>query len=89
MFDGYYAEHVIRDRERERARVLAEGRMLRRAHLARGRPVLSADWRGWSWQRASAVLGTVGVALVASMALPASLQGVAWGLREILGLLIR
>lgn len=46
--------------------------------------ICSADWRGWNLRRAGAVLGTVGVALAASVALPASLQGLAWGLREVL-----
>jgi len=88
MFEGYYAEHVIRDRGRERARELA---MPRSGVPSPGeeRAVLSADWSGWSWRRARAVLGAVGVALVASVALPASLQGTAWGLREILDLVIR
>lgn len=52
------------------------------------RAVLSTGWGGWSWGRARAVLATVGLALVAAVALPASLQGVAWGLREILELVI-
>lgn len=88
MFEGYYAEHVIRDRGRERARELA---MPRSGVPSPGeeRAVLSADWSGWSWRRARAVLGAVGVALVASVALPASLQGAASALREILDLVIR
>ncbi len=53
------------------------------------RAVLSTDWSGWSWGRARAVLATVGLALVASVALLASLQGVAWGFREILELMGR
>lgn len=53
------------------------------------RAVLSTDWSGWSWGRARAVLAVVAVAVAASMALPASLQGAAWGLREILELVIR
>lgn len=89
MFEGHYAEHVIRDRDRERARDLAMPRSERLPNLGEERGVLSANWSGWSWRRARAVLGTVGVALVASVALPASLLGVAWGLREILGLVIR
>jgi hypothetical protein len=94
MFEEYYAGHVIRDRERGRALTLGESRlgesrMIRRAHPGEERAVLSAAWRGWSWRRARGVLGTLGLALVASVAMPASLQAVAWGLREILGLLIR
>ncbi len=77
MFQRYYAEQVIHDREREAARVLAWKAMNRRPDLEGERPVLSTDWRGWSLRRAGAVLGTVGMALVASMALPASLQGLA------------
>jgi len=113
MFEGYYAEHVIRNWERERTQARAqsrqvesrqvesrqvesrqvesrqvESRMMRGAHPGEERAVLSADWRGWSWQRARAVLGTLAVALVASAALPASLQAIAWGLREILELVI-
>ena len=86
MFERYYAEQVIRDREREAARVLAWKAMNRGADPEEERPVLSTDWRGWSLRRAGAVLGTVGMALAASVALPASLQGLAWGLREILEL---
>jgi len=89
MFEGYYAEHVMRNRERERARALAMYRMERVPSPEKERAVLSTDWSGLSWRRARAVLGTVGVAFVASVALPASLQGVVWGLREILDLVIR
>lgn len=93
MFEGYYAEHVIRSWERERAQARVQSHqvergMMRRAHPGEERAVLSADWRGWSWQRARAVLGTLAVALVASAALPASLQAIAWGLREILEMVI-
>lgn len=89
MFEGYYAEQVIRDRHRERARELALPRSGGLPSPGEERAVLSPDWSGWSWRRARAVLGAVGVALVASVALPASLQGAAWGLREILDLVIR
>ncbi len=91
MFEGYYVEHVIRNRERERARALALNLnwMERGASPGEDRAVLSTDWSGWSWRRARAVLGTVGVALVASLALPASVQGVAWGLRGMLELMVR
>ncbi len=89
MFEGYYAEHVIRNRDWERARALAMNRMQRVPSLGEERAVLSTDWGGWSWGRARAVLATVGLALVASVVLPASLQGVAWGFREILELVIR
>ncbi len=89
MFEEYYAEHVIRHRDRERARALALKRMQRLPSVGEERAVLSTDWSGWSWRRARAVLATVGVALVAAVALPASLQGAAWGLREILELVTR
>jgi hypothetical protein len=89
MFEGCYAEHVVRNQARERARGLAVQRLMRMGPSGGERPVLSADWSGWSWRRARAVLGTVGIALAASVALPASLQGAAWGLREILGLIAR
>ncbi len=89
MFEGYYAEHVIRDRDRERALDLAMPRSERVRSLGEERAVLSADWSGWSWGRAGAVLGTVGMALAASVALAASLQGAAWGLRELLEMVIR
>lgn len=89
MFTGYYAEHVIRARSRERARELAMLRLELPPSLVEQRAVLSADWRGWSWRRARGVLGMVGLALVASVALPASLLGAAWGLRELLALVIR
>ncbi len=88
MFEGYYAAHVIRGWDRERARALARNRRRRVASPGEERAVLSTDWGGWSWRRARAVLGTVGAALVASVALPASLQGAAWGLRELLELVI-
>ena len=89
MFEGHYAEHVIRDRNWEGARDLATPRSGRVPSFWEERDVLSADWSGWSWRRIRAVLGTVGVALVASVALPGSLLGAAWGLREILDLVIR
>lgn len=89
MSGGYDAGLVIRDRDGERARDLTLPSSGRVPSLGGDRGVLSTDWSGWSWHRARAVLGTVGVALVASVALPASLQGAAWGLREILDLVIR
>jgi hypothetical protein len=89
MVEGYYAEHVVRNRERERARTQAVNSLMRVEVPEGERVVLSTEWSGWSWRRARGVLGTVGMALVASVALPASLQGLAWGLREILVLMIR
>ncbi|OGB93421.1 MAG: hypothetical protein A3H39_13495 [candidate division NC10 bacterium RIFCSPLOWO2_02_FULL_66_22] len=89
MFEGYYAERVVRDRAHERARDLALTGGSRTASPGEERAVLATDWRGWSWRRAGSVLGTVAVALAASAALPASIQGLAWGLREILELLGR
>ena len=89
MFEGYYAEHVVRNRERERTRVQAVNSLMRVEVSEGERMVLSTDLHGWSWRRARAVLGTVGLALVASVALPASLQGLAWGLREVLMLMSR
>ncbi len=89
MFEGYYAERVVRDRARETARFLALKGANRMASLADERAVLTSGWSGWSWRRAGSVLGTVVGALVVSMALPASIQGLAWGLREILGLMAR
>ncbi len=89
MFEGYYAERMVRDRVRERARALALTGKSRTASPGEERAVLTADWSGWSWRRAASVLGTVAVALAASAALPASIQGLAWGLREILVLLGR
>jgi hypothetical protein len=89
MFEGYYAEQAIRQRERERRRVLAKPGPHGVATPGDGRAVLSGDWSGWSWRRARAVLGTVGVALVASVALPVSVQALAWGLRGMLELMGR
>lgn len=89
MFQRYYAEQVIRDRQREAVRVLAWKALSRGAESEEERPVLSTDWSGWSLRRAGAVLGTVAVALAASVALPASLQGLAWGLREVLEIVSR
>lgn len=88
MFEEYYAEQVIRNRERERARALAMHRTQHMPSAQEERAVLSSDWSGWSWSRARAVLAVVAVAVAASVALPASLQGAAWGLREILELVI-
>jgi hypothetical protein len=89
MFQEYYAEHMIRNRERERARSLAMNRMQRVPSVVEERAILSSNWSGWSWWRATEVLAVVALALVASVALPASLQGAAWGLGEILDLVIR
>ena len=89
MFEGYYAEQVVRNRERERTRAQAVNSLMRVGVPEGERVVLSAGWSGWSWRRARAVLGTVGMALVASVGLPASLQGLAWGLREVLVLMSR
>ena len=89
MFEGYYAEHVVRNRERERTRVRTVNSLMRVEVPEGERVVLSTGWSGWSWRRARAVLGTVGMALVVSVVLPASLQGLAWGLREVLVLMSR
>ena len=89
MFEEYYAEQVIRNREWERARVVAMHKMQNMPSAQEERAVLSTGWSGWSWDRARAVLAVVTVAVAASVALPASLQGAAWGLREILELVIR
>jgi len=89
MFQEYYAEHVIRNRDRERVQDLAMPRSERVPSLGGERAVLSTGWSGWSWRRARAVLAVVALALVASVALPVSLQGAAWGLREILELMGR
>ncbi len=89
MFEGYYAEHVIRDRDRERAQDLAMPRSERVPSLGEEPAVLSTDWGGWSSHRVRGTSETAGVALVASVALPVSLQGAAWGLRELLELVIR
>jgi hypothetical protein len=89
MFEEYYGEQVIRHRDRERARALALKRMQRLPSVEEERAVLSTGWSGWSWGRARGVLAMLALALAASVALPASLQGAAWGLREILELVIR
>jgi hypothetical protein len=89
MFEGYYAEQVMRDRERETLRTPAWRDGDRGRIPGEERAVLTADWSGWRLRRVGAVLGAVGMALVVSVALPASLQGLAWGLREILVLMTR
>jgi len=89
MFEEYYAELVIRNRDRERTRALAMNRMQRVASVGEERAVLSTGCSGWSCGRTRAVLAVVGLALVASVAFPASLQGAAWGLGEILEPVIR
>ena len=53
MFEGYYAERVVRDRAHERARDLALTGGSRTASPGEERAVLATDWRGWSWRRAA------------------------------------
>lgn len=89
MFEGYYAERVVREGARDFAQLLALTGRGRMASPEEERAILIADWSGWSWRRAGGILGTVAMALVASAALPASIQGLAWGLREILELIGR
>ncbi len=89
MFQGYFAEQMVRSREREITRAVFLRGMDSRVDPSEERAVLSADWSGWSWNRARGVLGTLAVALAASMALPASIQGLAWGVREILEIMSR
>ena len=89
MFEGYCAEQVIRQREQARTRTLALQRLNRDGGLVRERAVLSADMGGWSLRRAGGVIGMAAMALVVSVAVPASLQGLAWGLREILAVISR
>lgn len=55
MIEAYYAEYVIRNWERDRARALGESGEsgpLRRDHPAEEWAVLSAKWLDWSWLRA-------------------------------------
>ena len=89
MFEGYCAEQVIRQREGARAQRLALQRLNRDGGLVRERAVLCADLGGWSLRRAGAVIGMAAMALVVSVAVPASLQGLAWSLREILEVISR
>lgn len=89
MFEGYYAERVLRDRERETGRILLLRSMERTAGPGPERAVLSADWSGWNWRQARSVLGTVVLALGVSVGLPSSIQGLAWILGQILELLSR
>lgn len=89
MFEGYYGEQVIRDRERQRARVQSLWGIRSRGMPGEDRAVLSADCSAWSWHRVGSVLGTIAVAVATSLALPASLQGLAWSLGQILALMSR
>jgi len=87
MLDEYYVQWMIRERERERAARLPFPND--QADPGEERPVLSADWSRFSLRRFGSVLGTIGVALAASLALPASILALAWGVPRILELLSR
>ncbi len=89
MFQEHFAEQVVRTREREITRAVFLRGLDSRVDPSEERAVLSGDWSGWSWDRARSVLGTMAVAMAASVALPASIQGLAWGLREVLELMSR
>ncbi len=87
MLDQYYVQWMIRERERALATRLPIPSD--QADPGEERPVLSADWSRFSLRRFASVLGTIGVAMAASLALPASLLALAWGVPRILELLSR
>jgi hypothetical protein len=87
MAEWLYLKYVLAERERELNDSLARRTVFRRSEPEGDRPVLSAGLEGWSWPRASHVGALVGLAFLATLALPIGILGVAWVLRGILSFL--
>ena len=87
MAEWAYLECVLADRERELGHHLTRVTAFRGIDPREERPVLSTGREGWSWLRASQVGALVGLALLATLALPMGILGAAWALRGILVLL--
>ena len=84
MAEWLYLEYVLAERERELKDSLGRGAAFRRIEPEGGRPVLSTGLEGWSWLRAGQVGSLVGLAILATLAVPMGILGVAWVLRGIL-----
>jgi hypothetical protein len=87
MTEWLYLERVLADRDRELRHHLARVTAFRGVHPGEERPVLSTGLASWSWPRASQVGALVGLALLATLALPMGILGTAWVLRGILAVL--
>jgi hypothetical protein len=87
MAQWLYLEYVLAEREWELNDSLGRRAAFRRIEPEEDRPVLSAGLEGWSWLRACHVGALVGLALLATLALPMGILGVAWALRGILSVL--
>jgi hypothetical protein len=88
MAEWFYLECVLADRERELQASLGRGAAFRRSEPGEERPVLTAGFEGWTWLRTGQVGALVGLALLATLALPMGILGAAWLLRGILALLV-
>jgi len=88
MAEWLYLECVLADRERELGHHLARVSAFRGIDPGEERPLLSTGFEGWSWLRAGQVGALVGLALLATLALPMGVLGAAWVLRGVLALLV-
>jgi hypothetical protein len=88
MTDWLYLKYVLAERDRELRDHLGRGAAFRRIDPDEGRPVLTAGFEGWTWPRAGQVGALVGLALLATLALPMGILGAAWVLRGLLTLLV-
>ena len=87
MAEWLYLKYVLAERERELSDSLARGAVFRRGEPEKDRPLLCTGLEGWSWLRACHVGALVGLAFLATLALPIGILGVAWVLRGILSFL--
>ncbi len=87
MADWLYLKYVLAERERELNDFLGRRAAFRRIEREEDRPVLSTGLEGWSWLRFCHVGALVGLAFLATLALPMGILGVAWVLRGILSVL--
>jgi len=79
-----YLEYVLAERERELTDSLGRRAAFRRIEPGEDRPLLCTGLEGWSWPRACHVGALVGLAFLATLALPMGILGMAWVLRGIL-----
>lgn len=85
MAEWFYLERLLAHRARDREKQLAAAGAFRHRHSSGERAVLSASLKGWSWRRAAQVAAFVGLALIATLAVPLAMVGAALFLGGVLG----
>jgi hypothetical protein len=87
MAEWLYLKYVLAERRRELNDSVRRRAAFRRIAPGEDRPLLNTGLEGWSWLRACHVGALVGLAFLATLALPVGILGMAWVLRGILSVL--